>query len=168
MRSCEALAERVRAITWKERNSWRRSQGRLVQEYLRRSALWAGHLGAGGWPFFDVAARVDPSVRAPAAMVETARAAASEGGTYHTLHTVEWALHFAHLRDVGGIDADLPDPFAPLIRAYERGDAVLYGCSRHIEIDGLFLPRGTAERYARIRPLDDMSEAALAGIDAAD
>ena len=166
MKSCEELAARIQGTVWKEGNLQRRSQVRLVQEYLRRSALWAERFGPAEWPFYDVAKLVEPEIRAPQIIVDETRSSISEVATYHVLHTVEWALHFAHLKDVGKINIDLPSPFDSLMLAYERGDAINYTSAGFIEIDGISLPRSNMEKYSKIRPLEDFSESGLARIDA--
>ncbi|MBQ1084034.1 hypothetical protein [Nocardiopsis sp. B62] len=165
MSSCEELAVRIQNIDWNERPLRRASQVRLVREYLRRSALWAERFGPTGWPFYDVAKIVDPEVRAPQSIVDETRSSISGVATYYVLYTVEWALHFAHLKDAGGANVDLPGPFDPLMLAYERGDTINYTSAGFIEIDGLSLPRSTREKYAKIPPLADLSEEGLARID---
>lgn len=165
LNECERLATRLRGVVWNRgRDQRRRSQLRLVQEYVRRSALWTAELGRGGWPFFDIAERIDPTVRVPESTIESTLETFSES-TYHSLWTAKWALHFAHLKDLGQADPGLPDPYEPLIVAYERGDPINYTSGGFIEIDGLAFRKGERERAARIKPLEDLSEAALREID---
>ncbi len=66
----EAVVDRLLAVDWDGEYGQRRSQVALMREYLRRSALWSKHLDAGPWPFFDIAAAVDPDVRADQAAVD--------------------------------------------------------------------------------------------------
>ncbi|MES0834648.1 hypothetical protein [Nocardiopsis tropica] len=167
MSECVETAARVGAIRWNTRPLRRRSQARLVQEYLRRSALWRLELGCGGWPFFDIAHLVDPGVRASEDVVAGATAALPDFATFYVRRTVEWALHFAALTDAGTPLPDLPDPFAPLLRVYERGDGVNYTPAGFIEVDGLSVPRGKADRYSGIRPLEGLDEESLLAIDRA-
>jgi hypothetical protein len=165
MNKCAEVASLVHGISWNSKPMFRRSQARLVQEYLRRSALWSAELGAGGWPFYDIASWVNPDVRAPANVVEEAVATLSESATFYVARTVEWALHFAALEDSGEKLPDLPDPFFPLLFVYERGDAINYSPAGFIEVDGLSVPRGKAVRYAEIIPMVDFGEEALREID---
>lgn len=165
MSAAVEIAARVGSIEWNAKPSYRRSQARLVQEYLRRSALWARDLRAEGWPFFDVALDVDPEVRAPEEVVARAMAGLPDFATFYVSRTVEWSLHFAALTDAGAALPDIPDPFAPLLRVYERGDTVNYTSAGVLEVDGLTVPRGKPDRYARIRPLTAFDEASLLAVD---
>ncbi|WP_435109505.1 hypothetical protein [Nocardiopsis synnemataformans] len=160
-----ALSSRVRAIRWSEKSLFRRSQGRLLQEYLRRSALWRLELGRGGWPFYDIALTVNPGVRAPQNVVDRTLASLSGHGTFYAAHTVEWALHFAALKDSEQELPDLADPFFPLLLVYERGDSVNPDYAGSIEVGGIHVPRGVPERYARTAPLTDFSEGSLNAMD---
>ena len=89
-----------------------------------------------------------------------------EGGTYYVFRTLNWCLQFANLKDVQGMGFDLPDPYDPLVRVYERGDWINYTPSGFIEVGGVSVPRGKVEKYAGIRQLLDTSEIALREIDA--
>jgi hypothetical protein len=125
------LAGRLEGVDWGGDWERARSRVRLMQEFLRRSALWAGELGGEGWPFFDVAALVDPAVRADPQTVGQVVAGASALQPV-VGDTCAWALHFAALRDAEVRLPELPDPFEPLVVMYERGG----GFSRHA---GLFI-----------------------------
>lgn len=160
-----ALSARVRAIRWSEKPRFRRSQGRLLQEYLRRSALWRLELGRGGWPFYDIALTVAPGVRAPQNVVNRTLASLSGHGTFYTARTVEWALHFAALKDSELELPDLADPFFPLLLVYKRGGSVMPDYAGFIKVDGVHVPRGVPERYARVAPLSDFSEDSLTAMD---
>jgi hypothetical protein len=153
MDECMDIASRLRTIEWNDKSLFRKSQARLLQEYLRRSALWTEELHAPGWPFLDIAHWIDPDVRAPGEVVDRVLAACSDHATFYVLRTVEWSLHFAALRDVGKPLPDLPDPFSPLLLVYERGSAINLTPAGFIEVDGLSVPRGEVHRYARIEPL---------------
>ena len=61
-----ATLARLQAVDWTGGSGFkqRRSRVRLMAEYLRRAALWAQDLDATSeWPFFDIAAHVDPSIQ---------------------------------------------------------------------------------------------------------
>lgn len=161
----DQLTQRIKQISWKKNDLRRRSQARLVQEYLRRSAIWASVLKRANWPFYDVAEVVNPEVRVPGEMIDQILDWVPNGGTYYVSKTLNWSLQFANLQDVQGVDIDLPDPYDPLIRVYERGDSINYTPVGYIEVGGLSVPRGKAEKYARIKPLLDTSESVLQEID---
>ncbi len=111
------------------------------REYLRRAAPYASlaSLRPGepvSWPWFDVAASVDPSIRAADELVE-AVTARIEGGQYSGVRTsCAAALHFAALTDAGAVPGYLADPFEPLLRVYELGGPIGRDCS------GLFMEFG--------------------------
>ncbi|NYH52019.1 hypothetical protein HNR06_001608 [Nocardiopsis arvandica] len=159
------LASRIQGIQWKGKPEFRKSQARLTQEYLRRSALWTQELGTGGWPFYDIAHHVNPEVRAPSGVIEETLSSLAEYATFYVARTVEWALHFAALKDTGEELPKLPGPFSPLIAVYERGDAINYTPSGFIEVGGLTVTRGQVHRYAQVEPLEDFSENFLQKMD---
>ncbi|RKS07426.1 hypothetical protein DFP74_3095 [Nocardiopsis sp. Huas11] len=165
MNACTEIASRLRAIEWNDKPVSRKSQARLVQEYLRRSALWTGELRAQGWPFLDIAHRIDPDVRAPVEIVDGALAAFPSYATYYVRRTVEWSLHFAALKDAGKPLPALPDPFSPLLLVYERGDTINLTPTGSIEVAGLSVPRGEMHRYARIEPLSAIDRESLDRLD---
>lgn len=139
------LAGRLASVDWE--GDWERSRSRveLMREFLRRSALWAGELGSEDWPFFDVAALVDPSVRADPQTVEQVAA----GVSVHQPvvgDTCAWALHFAALRDADVGLPKLPDPFEPLIRMYERGGAFLLDGTGTVQVDAAAIPLATRDQ----------------------
>lgn len=165
MSTCEELAKRLQLIAWNEKNFQRKSQVRLLQEYLRRSALWAQELGRGAWPFYDIAQIIAPSVRAPQQLVKETRRSLSST-TYYVLHTAEWALHFAQLEDSGAEIPDLPHPYFPLTLLHERGDTINYiSAGFFIEVGITLVPRGKRERYAHVPALTDFSERHLDELD---
>ncbi|MBC3843629.1 hypothetical protein GXW82_35700 [Streptacidiphilus sp. 4-A2] len=110
-----------------------------MREFLRRSSLWARELGADSWPFFDVAALIDPAVRAPEQAVTEVVAAIPEQQPV-IARTCQWALHFAALADAGVALPDLPHPYAPLLHMYELGGGFLLDGTGFIEIDSGSIP----------------------------
>ncbi|WP_158613088.1 hypothetical protein [Nocardiopsis sp. Huas11] len=85
------VASRMQAIEWSGKALLRKSQARLLQEYLRRSALWAQGLHAQGWPFFDIDHGVDLYVRVPAETADEALKALPDFATFYVGRTVEWS-----------------------------------------------------------------------------
>lgn len=139
------MAGRLRSVDWE--GDWERSRSRvrLMQEFLRRSALWARELDSEDWPFFDVAALVEPSVRAESQTVE--RAVARAGAHQPVVgDTCAWALHFAALRDADVRLPELPDPFEPLVRMYERGGAFVLDGTGSAQVDAAALPLMTRDQ----------------------
>jgi hypothetical protein len=64
------LAERILAINWAGSSDKTGSRGYLMKEYLRRAAWWAKVTGSQLWPFFDIAAAVNPDIRADSSIVK--------------------------------------------------------------------------------------------------
>jgi hypothetical protein len=98
----------------------------LMREYLRRAALWAKQLHATDqWPFFDVARQIAPEVRAEEAVVKRLEAALQPFSLWPTIKkTCLWYLHWQRLKQDRAETVaayNLPEPFEPLIRFYERG-----------------------------------------------
>ncbi|MEY9214292.1 hypothetical protein NI17_020535 [Thermobifida halotolerans] len=161
----EAVVDRLLAVDWTGRYDQRRSQAALMREYLRRSALWSKHLDAEGWPFFDIAAAVDPTVRADRATVDRLEAELPDWIYPTVRHTCVWALHFAELRRSGTELPDLPDPFEPLLLMYERGNGFTLDGTGFIEVDFLSFPRGSRSEHLTDEPRAPM---VLAELDAMD
>ncbi|SFS94282.1 hypothetical protein SAMN05660874_04428 [Saccharopolyspora flava] len=113
-----------------------------MQEYLRRSAVWAQELDATReWPFFDLAAHVDTSIRAnPQALDALKSNLESKTTGTVVFETCESMLHWSALKDSGhAVLPALDDPFEPLIVMYERGGGFTSG-KGFIDFDGLSMP----------------------------
>lgn len=155
-------AERVKAFTWTYREEETDLRARLMAEFLRRSALWARESGAPTWPFPDLAAAIDPSVRAPEEVLARVLATVPEFPT--VVRTVlANALHFAALQDARADLPDLPDPYAPLLALLERGEVFGVEGTARIEVDMRGLPRKNAEFWAAREPVEVPGEDAAAG-----
>ncbi|MGL4498193.1 MAG: hypothetical protein ACRCU2_03945 [Planktothrix sp.] len=62
--SVDTAIDRILAINWEPDDTRTNSHVALLQEYLRRAALWAGALNCiDEWPFFDVVAHISPSLQ---------------------------------------------------------------------------------------------------------
>ncbi len=157
------LAGRLASVDWE--GDWERSRSRvkLMREFLRRSAFWAGELGSADWPFFDVAALVDPSVRADPQTVEHVVAGASAHQPV-VADTCAWALHFAALRDADVRLPELPDPFEPLVDMYERGGAFLLDGTGTVQVDAAAIPLATREQWLA-QPELSLTAAELGALD---
>ena len=116
--------ERIKAINWELNDSRTASHIALFREYLRRASLWAKALGCTDeWPFFDVAAQIDPSLRADEAKVELLKRHLTQFRLFRPIkRTCEWFVHWAVVKDRPEVTKfALPDPYDPLILMYERG-----------------------------------------------
>ena len=140
-------AARVEALPWKYREEETELRARLLAEFLRRSALWARDFDAPTWPFPDLAAAVDPTVRAPEEVVAQALATVPEHPSTMA-KVLTNALHFAALQDARADLPDLPDPYAPLLALLERGEEFGVDGTGRIEVDSRGLPRKNAEFWA--------------------
>src|SRR4051794_36543569 len=122
--SARELFERLESVEWEGHDLHTFSRLLLLDEYLRRAALWASTLGCPEkWPFFDIAACVDPSVRADPRLVQETEARLDEAGaSWYAQEIAPWMLHWAELKSRGDIALpDLDDPFEPLLIMFERG-----------------------------------------------
>jgi len=164
----EDQLERLLGIDWRPNDERLKSQVALVREYLRRAALWADRLQmAEEWPFFDVALQIDPSIRADPEYVTTLRARLT-GIPLHpkVKATSEWSLHWAALKAASRTaQFDLPDPYEPLLRMYERGGS-FYTEHGFIVIGPASVWKGDWRDHLRPEPVTNLDEDALNARDA--
>lgn len=157
-----ALADRVLAVNWSAPFTRTRSRAALMREYLRRSAWWAQAVGAADWPFFDIAATVDPSIRADPAVVQRVQTHLdrSRQGVL-VQRSAEAALQFAALLESGrplpAVPASAANPFEPLVVMFERGGGFRLGGGNLIEVDTAGLPRGSLAENLTDQPYVDMA-----------
>jgi hypothetical protein len=138
-----------------------------MKEYLRRAAFWAKATNAPGFPFFDIAAAVNPQVRAEPSSVErvSAHLARHLQGVPVT-RTCTHALHFAALVDAGApLPPVPPDPFEPLLVMFERGGGFRVGGGTLIEVDTLGIRAGSVDENLRPEPYVALDPAALDALD---
>jgi hypothetical protein len=150
------MAERLCAIDWTSHYDRTYSRLLLMREYLRRSALWAQEYGCTeGWPFFDLAACVDPSVRADPEAVGRLNDCLAEIPLWEVVkETCVWALHWAALTGSKGDQLPrLDDPFEPLVAMYERGGGFSLGGAGFIDIDAAGVRRKTWQDHAKADPV---------------
>lgn len=120
-REVSPLRARIERIDWSASDAaaHRRSRVALLREFLRRSALWSEALGCPTlWPFFDLAARVDP----PSPEVEPPRLRPGVALPELVRATLGWMLRWEAI-GAAAPGVDLPDPYEPLLVCYERGGA---------------------------------------------
>ncbi len=121
--SVRSAANRLGAISWERHGHRAWSKAALLKEYLRRAARWATALNCDPpTPFYDIAACVDPAVRADPATVERVVQIAKDGKARSDVcRTLPLILHWAAVRTTPGrARFDLEDPFEPLILMFER------------------------------------------------
>lgn len=160
------LAVRIHAIDWDGDLEHTRSRVALMREFLRRSAVWTRALGAKGWPFYDIAEFAAPGVRAAEEVVEGVSLNPAITEQFPTVgKSCVWALHLAAARDAGVSLPDLPDPFAPLIRMYERGGGFSLSTTGTIDIDAAGLYRGRLPDHLGDEPKAPETEAGLDALD---
>jgi hypothetical protein len=163
----EQLAGRARAIPWGQlRDDRLGSRIQLMKEYLRRAALWEHRLDAQwDWPFWDIANRVKPKVRAGGAARQLLDDALTPVRSKLVFNTWIWALHWAMLRAAGGPDDSLPDPFEPLLWFYERGGG-FHVANGFIDVDGRGFRIGMRDAYLTFEAFAYLDATSLDALDA--
>ncbi|MDT0326820.1 hypothetical protein [Nocardiopsis lambiniae] len=160
------LAVRIHAIDWNGNLDHTRSRVLLMREYLRRMALWTRTLDARGWPFYDLAEFAAPGIRATDEIVQGVKDNPDIVRQFPTVgKTCAWALHLAAARDAGASLPDLPDPFEPLIRMYERGGGFSLSTTGTIDIDGAGIHRGTLLHHLGDTPKAPETDTELNALD---
>jgi hypothetical protein len=133
MSTVDALRGRLLAVDWEfgldESREQTRARIALFREFLRRSAPYAAEAAAEPaaqpvpWPFFDVAARVDPEIRAGEDVLAEVSGKVPQYPATAVRNSCLFALHFAALHDAGRAPDRGRDPFAPLVYMFELGGA---------------------------------------------
>ncbi|MFC7329866.1 hypothetical protein [Marinactinospora rubrisoli] len=159
------LADRILAFDLSKGGRKRKSPVVLVREYLRRRAWWAREVEGAGWPFGDLAAAIDPTVRADPELVHRVRTSFPYPVFPMVRDTWEWALHFRALQEAGAELPDLPDPFEPLLLMYERGDGFSMSQPSFIDVAGTGVRRGRLTDHLDPEPRAPMDPAELDALD---
>jgi hypothetical protein len=152
-----ATAKRLRAIEWSDQAlAERRDMARLqlTREFLRRSANLATEVGgATKWPFFDIALAADPAVDIEPSLWAALQDHLDERVAFPVVAACRYALRWATLRDSGRSRLTaLPDPFEPLILAWERGGAFVVDEARQIPFDhGILRVKPWQEHVSPVR-----------------
>ncbi|MFG3225395.1 hypothetical protein ACGF07_11545 [Kitasatospora sp. NPDC048194] len=134
MNVTQTLADRLTSVDWNPAQTDPRLRISLMKEFLRRSALWAYQLGSDRWPIFDVAALIDPSVRADPELVDQVSKSCATQSTAVQQSCVG-ALHFAALRESGRAIPRLPDPYEPIVVLFENGGGFALDGTGMIDVD---------------------------------
>jgi hypothetical protein len=164
------MLERLLAVDWSGDSAFdhRGSRVALMREYLRRAAGWAQQLDATDeWPFFDVAAHVDPTVRARPMLVERLeRFMSANIGWPAVRKTCLAALHWSALCHSPAVRlTGLEDPIEPLIVMYERGGGFT---TEHgfIDVGLASVRRKTWEEHCSPEPVVSLEPSVLDALDA--
>ncbi|KFA92155.1 hypothetical protein [Archangium violaceum] len=166
-----AVAKRIKAINWSGSFDRTPSCVALLREYLRRASWWAEAVKSSEWPFFDIAAAVNPAVRADPGQIQAIEDHLSQKlqGVL-VVRTCVRALHFAALEDAGAklprVPASVVRPFEPLLMMFERGGGFRLGGSGLIEVDTAGVPKGTASSHHTDKTVVALEPAALDALDA--
>jgi hypothetical protein len=168
-RRTDATLARLQAVDWKGDSGFdhRRSRVRLMAEYLRRAALWAQALDATDeWPFFDIAAHVDPSVQVPADQAKDLEVLIDRGIGWPSVETAaRAALRWAALLDAAiPLPPGLEDPFEPLLLMFDRGGAWTTEAG-FIDVDGAALRQQTWLDHLSTEPVIVFDPAMLDAMD---
>ncbi len=130
----ERMVHRLLISNWAPDYSQTKYHIQLVREYHRRVALWTKALDCtqvGDWPFFDIAYKIDPTVRADDSSIEKVMQHLREINHIHepARRIYIWALHWSALADTHPEKIEnfnLLDPYEPIITAYEKGFTLNY------------------------------------------
>jgi hypothetical protein len=117
------MVARLAQISWERHGHRAWSKAALLKEYFRRAARWSTALACTPrTPFFDIAACVDPAIRADPAAIDQLTQIANQGGAnWGVAHVLPFIVHWSALRATPGIVLPgLKDPFEPLILLFER------------------------------------------------
>jgi hypothetical protein len=166
-----ATLVRLEAVDWKGDSGFehRRSRVRLMAEYLRRAARWAQVLDAADeWPFFDIAAHVDPTVHVPADQAKDLEALIYRGIGWPSVVTASRAaLRWAALLDVGTpLPPGLEDPYEPLLLIFDRGGGWTIEAG-FIDVDGAAIRQQTWIDHLSTEPVTALDLATLDALDEA-
>jgi hypothetical protein len=148
--------KRIISVNWQL--DWARAPShlRLVKEHFRRMALWAEALNCiEKWPFFDVAAHITPSLRAPEDKVEILGNYLKQLNVGHYMKAeCICALHWAAAQGSPEVSNYLlPPPYEPVLILYERGGTFHKEDGFLIRIsDRLGFSQGKLSDYDRLSP----------------
>lgn len=144
------------------------SRAALMEEYFRRAALWLDAYGdTKYWPFLDLAAIVDPAVRAdPAVIADIENFIDDASGSSYAMDSGAAAVQWAALTSTPGVQLrPLPDPFEPLLRLYERGGAGFRLTNGFIDFGMIMVPRGNWRMHLSPTPVVELNDEALDSLD---
>ncbi|MER6022514.1 hypothetical protein [Streptomyces anulatus] len=162
------VLHRLKAIDWADNVAafqHTHSRALLMREYLRRAALWAQAHGAEqSWPFFDIAERVDGNITTPPDVTEDLKRLLMDLASASLRTTCRGAVRWAALREARpDLLENLPDPYEPLLRMYERGGG--FYLQEYLDLNGVMIPLRNVESNASTTPFVTLSPATLDALD---
>jgi hypothetical protein len=176
--------ERIKRISWDIQWPCPPSHDLLIKQYLQRSAYWAKYLEQESeWPFWNIAESLIPTYVSPSAekiqelfadktRFEHAAAEVKEftGKREFPFIVQQTCIWYGVWSDVCSFkdvkSINLPDPFEPLIRYYERGGMILWlEPTRFGTTRSLFVKIDVYSWMERLLPVHNLSDAELDEID---
>jgi hypothetical protein len=167
--SVQAMADRLRAIDYERHGDKAWSKAALLREYFRRAARWAdAYACEARTPFFDIAACVNPHVRADQAVVNSVLQDVESGTRNAITRVAPFILHWAAARAAAGdnVPPQLEDPFEPLILLFER-DGGFHTENGEVNLEYLAAPMRGWRAFASKPPMPSFAPQDLDEIDRA-
>ncbi|MFG3225396.1 hypothetical protein ACGF07_11550 [Kitasatospora sp. NPDC048194] len=168
----QLTVDRLKAIRWTDHEQALAksfSRAALIREHMRRTALWLNVYGdTEYWPIFDLAAVVAPEVRAdPAVIANVEEFVDAASNRWYAVETSVAAVHWTAVADTPGLKLPpLPDPFEPLVRAYERGGLFSFA-NGFIDFETVMVPCGEWRAHLSPTPVVGLGDQDLDAVDAA-
>ncbi|GAB4211616.1 MAG: hypothetical protein OHK0022_46360 [Roseiflexaceae bacterium] len=150
-----AAFERLLAISWKHDHTREGSNLGLLREYFRRMAHWGRALNCvDQWPFFDVAAQIDPAARVDPAIIHLLHERLqSQPASTRMAQTCEWFLHWSLIAGRPEVQRfGLLPPYDPLILMYERGGS-FHSEHGFYYVGSAGMSRGLPKDYTSTEPI---------------
>jgi hypothetical protein len=158
-------------MDWKVNTDRTPSHIALMNEYLRRMALWATETACTKeWPFFDVALRIQPHIRANPLLCEQLDNHLIYHKISHVMRkTLVNHLHWLALHDEGLLPCTqytIPAPYEPVAVMFKRGGYFwLDSIAICIGIASMFRKPWTA--YIDLPAMNDLDDRILDRLDTA-
>ena len=164
--SVEQAIERIKAIDWKQGNECSRqgSHTLLFLEYIRRTALWFRALNLErkglGWPTFDIAAQIDPSLEDDSKDEELLKVLSV--GKFRAERFCLYYIHWSIIQDRPEVTQfNLPAPYEPVIMMFERGCEFPRKEFNIYDFPSVGIPVNYPENYYDFPPFIDLNSAVL-------
>ncbi|ONI73688.1 hypothetical protein BWI15_09640 [Kribbella sp. ALI-6-A] len=156
--AAERMVERLAVVRYNDEKAYeqRESRGRLVHEFLRRTARWALALGAEDrWPHSDLAKALAPDLALDAALIEE-KIDFDSGtrGEFPLRREIVYPMVcWAALGDLPRQRfPELDDPYEPLLLMFERSGGYLQ-YNGFLELGYGAFPVGKLAERAELEPL---------------
>lgn len=151
----QQTVKRILATNWDVDYSQSEYHVQLVREYHRRVALWTIALDCKdieNWPFFDIAYKIEPTVRANNHIIEKVGKHLWDNNRLgEPLRKIcIWTLHWNALLDTNPEEIAkfrLPTAYEPMIVAYETGIGIAYDHGFALKIGSRGIGRHNWQHY---------------------